>query len=143
MKDKTIYLSGAITGIPENEAYQWRDEIEEVFNQIDLPWLHVFNPVTHFSKLGLDTGLYTDEDIMNLEIHKLRNSDIVFFNCHYPKSLGSMAEIAIAYERGIPILAFNENNEELHPWLKQMCTKIFKSKDDLIAYFVDHYMYDN
>lgn len=143
MKDKMVYLSGAISNIPENEAYQWRDEVEEVFHQIDLPWLHVFNPVTHFSQLGLDTGLYTDEDIMNLEIHKLRNSDIVFFNCHYPKSLGSMAEIAIAYERGIPILAFNENNEELHPWLKQMCTKIFKSKDDLIAYFVEHYMYDN
>jgi len=143
MKDKCIYLSGAITGIPENEAYEWRDEIEECFKQMDLPWIHVFNPVTHFSQLGLDAGLYTDDDIMNLEIYKLRNSDIVFYNCHYPKSLGSMAELSIAYERGIPILAFNENNEELHPWIKGMCVKIFKSKEDLIAYYIEHYMYDN
>lgn len=143
MRDKVIYLSGAISGISEKEAYEWRDETSEFFSSLELPWLHVFNPVLHFSQLGLDTNMYTDEDIMNLEIHKLHNSDIVFFNCHYPKSLGSMAEIAIAYERNIPILAFNENNEELHPWLKQMCTKIFKSKEELISYFIDHYLYDD
>ena len=143
MKDRLVYLSGAISGIPEEEAYEWRDDVENFFEQLDLPWLHVFNPVTHFSQLGLKLGHYTDDDIMNLEIYKLRNSDIVFYNCHYPKSLGSMAELAIAYERGIPILAFNENNEELHPWIKGMCTKIFKTKEELIHYFVNHYMYQD
>ena len=143
MRDKLIYLSGAISNIPEEEAYRWRDDIIETFNQIDIPWLHIFNPLEHFSNLKLELNLCTNEDIMNLEIHKLRKSDIVFYNCKHSNSLGSMAELAIAYDRGIPILAFNESNEELHPWIKCMCTKIFKSKEDLIIYYIDHYMYDN
>ena len=53
MKDRLVYLSGAISGIPEEEAYEWRDDVENFFEQLDLPWLHVFNPVTHFSHLDI------------------------------------------------------------------------------------------
>ena len=142
MRECNIYLSGAITGIPDKEAYEWREKIEDVFYELDLPNVHIFNPVKHFTNFQLEMGLITDEELMKFEIDKLRNSDIVLYNCHHPKSLGSMAELSIAYDRNIPILAFNENREELHPWIKHMCTKIFDNQTMMIVFLVEHFIND-
>jgi hypothetical protein len=140
MKDVLVYLSGAISNVPENQAVEWRNNIENTLSRLDINGLKVFNPCNHFNELGLECGIYNDDDIMNAEIYNLRRSNVVFFNCDYPNSLGSMAEIAIAYDRRIPILAFNEGGKELHPWLKRMCTKIFDNREDLISYFLLHYL---
>lgn len=142
MKDINIYLSGAISNIPEPEAYGWREDIESLFDYIGFKNIHVFNPARHFTNLQLEIGLINDEELMKFEIDKLRRSDVVIYNCHYPKSLGSMAELAIAYDRNIPILAFNEDKNELHPWIKHMCTKIFSSKTVMISFLVEHFIND-
>lgn len=137
--EKKIYLSGAITGIPEAEAWEWRENIKDTFE--DFPKIQFFNPVSHFTELSVKVGAMDDCEIMRIELDKLRDADMVFYNCHHPYSLGSMAELAIAYEHRIPILAFNETEEELHPWIECMCTKIFKSKDDMVGFFINHYLY--
>lgn len=142
MKHKLIYLSGAITGIPKQESYEWRKIIKDTFEDIEPDRVHVYNPLDHFSEMSIYIGKLNDSEIMDVDLYKLRNSDFVFHNCAYSKSLGTMAEIAIAYERKIPILSFNEKQEEIHPWLRGMISKIFTNKEELIDFFVRHYMYD-
>ena len=143
MRDKLIYLSGAISGIDESQAYTWRRYFVDTFEELNLDWLHVFNPVEHFSEASIMIGQITNKEIMDVELHKLRNSDYVFYNCNHSTSLGSMAEIAIAYEYKIPILSFNEQNEVIHPWLDCMITKQFRTKEALLDFFVRHLLYDD
>ena len=57
-----------------------------------------------------------------------------------PKSLGTMAEIAIAYEHRIPVIGLNESGIELHPWQIEMCNKIFSDKNKLVNYVIDYYL---
>lgn len=140
MKNKLIYLSGAISGIDEYEARLWREKTEH-FIRDNNPYVKVFNPVNQFTFEDLTRGYVTDDEIMKIEIDKLRNSDIVIYNCNHSKSLGSMAELAIAYDRNIPILAFNEKDEELHPWIRGMCTKIFNTQTELHQFLINHYLY--
>lgn len=136
-----IYLSGAITGIPFEEANEWRDKITDSLRELGEPNIHIFNPAIHFTELQVQTGIATNKDIMLTELNKLRKSDYVIYNCHYPGSLGSMAELAIAYERNIPILAFNNSDQELHPWIKEMCTRVFNTEEEMIHYFINHCLY--
>lgn len=153
MKDKKIYLSGAISSIPYEESSEWREKIEDCIYELNKinkanfgrksPEVYVFNPLRHFSDLSLELGLVDDRELMLVELDKLRKTDVVIYNCKHSSSLGSMAEIAIAYEHGIPILAFNEDKEELHPWIKCMCTKIFSNIDTMLSFFVNHYLYDD
>lgn len=140
MKYKYIYLSGAITNIPESEAKIWRYKTED-FLRDNYSDAKVFNPIEHFTFEDLNTGYVSDDEIMKIEIDRLRKSDLVIYNCHYPKSLGSMAELAIAYDRNIPIFAFNEQQEQLHPWIKGMCTKIFHTQDELHQFLLNHFLF--
>ena len=80
MRDKLVYLSGAITGIPEEEAYEWRDKVLDIFKQLKCDNVQVFNPVEHFSELSVKLGIASNKDVMNVELYKLRHSDIVFYN---------------------------------------------------------------
>lgn len=141
MTKKKIYLSGAISGIPEEEAMKWREEIEKyiILHYYDIS-MDVFNPVSHFTLDSVKSGEVTDREIMLIELNNLKNSDAVFFNCHHPESLGSMAELAIAYDRGIPIFGFNESSISLHPWIKNMCTKIFVNSEKMVDFYIDHYL---
>ena len=143
MTDKTIYLSGAITNIPEIEANQWRIELKQKLEAVS-SHVHVFNPVAHYSFEDIKSGLVSDREIMETELYKLRRSDIVIVNFfHSSTSLGTMAELAIAYELKIPIIGLNVNNESLHPWQFAMVHKIFKDSEALFLYMVDHFINDD
>ena len=63
---------------------------------------------------------------------------IVNFNDMY--SLGSMSELAIAYDRRIPIIGFDDNKQELHPWQIEMCNRIFDDMDEMLDYVEDYYL---
>ena len=106
MTKKMIYTSGGITGISEEEAIRWRNILEKrILIQSDC--FDVFNPVEHYTFDDLENGIATDREIMLYEIMRLKQSDIVVYNCHYPKSIGSAMELAIAYDNRIPILLLN------------------------------------
>ena len=63
---------------------------------------------------------------------------IVNFNDMY--SLGSMSELAIAYDRRIPIIGLDINKQELHPWQIEMCNRIFDDIDEMLDYVEDYYL---
>ena len=55
-------------------------------------------------------------------------------------SLGSMSELAIAYDRRIPIIGLDDNKQELHPWQIEMCNRIFDDINEMLDYVVDYYL---
>ena len=124
-----------------DKSNSWRKYCEKSFNSNDgLYRANVINPNNYFG-FNVDIPQYkTEDEVMRLDLHKLRNSDLVIVNFNDMYSLGSMAEIAIAYDRGIPVIGLNENDQELHPWQICMCERIFDNIDVMLDYIEDFYL---
>lgn len=133
---KMIYLSGAIEGLEFSEHNDWRKELHEKFKNSGHDVV-VFNPNNHFTEKDLFDWHITPETIMKYDLLKLRESDVVIVNFTHPKSLGTMAELAIAYERRIPIIGFVRPP---HAWQKAMCDVIFEDMEEAFVYVCKHYL---
>lgn len=136
------YLSGGMTKFgAENfeESNKWRKGFKEIIEDMSDGNVCCFNPNEHWSMMT-DPEEFTDREAMNLDIYKLRNSELVIYSNNDPFSRGSMIELGIAWQLGLPILTLNTNNEELHPWVVSMSEKIFEKELDLIRYLKEHYM---
>lgn len=141
MKNKLCYLCGAMSGLTVEEYSTWRKYVQQSLEDIHPEW-KCFNPADHFNFEDVDKGIITDKQAMDIDLYHLRRSDIVLYCSNDGgKSLGSMAEIAIAYDHNIPIICANLNTDvqKLHPWIETMCNKIFVNLDDAIQYIVEHY----
>lgn len=77
---------------------------------------------------------------MEFDLYKVRNSDLLVVNFNDMYSLGSMSEMAIAYDRRIPIVGLNIDNQTLHPWQNEMCNRIFNDIDKMLAYIKNFYL---
>ena len=135
--DYRIYLSGGMMKFgKENfiESDQWR---RDICNK--LTGIKCFNPNDHFSFIDDDIDKWSDREIMNYDIRQLLQCDLVIYNANDPKSLGSMAELAIAYTNSIPIYILNMKKHDLHPWIENMAEHIFDEEEELIRYIENHY----
>ena len=141
-KARLWYLSGGMTKFGAKDFYKsndWRRDIKAyIENKSDYNIL-CFNPNDHWS-LTSDPEEFTDLEAMRLDIYKLRQSELVIYNNNDPLSRGSMIELGIAYERGLPIIVLNEDHQEEHPWLVSMAEKICYTTNYLLMYLQDHYM---
>lgn len=135
--DKLFYLCGGISNVPVQEAATWRMMIEQLVKEESFGEIRVFNP--------LKIELVDDEDrrdavAMKYELDMLRKSDLVIVYFNDPASLGSMAEMAIAYEHRIPIIGINSRDKKLHPWQEEMCDYIFEDLMDFWEYIKINYL---
>ena len=143
MRDILVYLSGGMQKFGKenfDESNNWRLyctgalEFYECNHKVN-----VCNPNDLFN--FKDEPQYTSErEVMNLDLHKLRQSDLVIVNFNDKWSLGTMSEVAIAYDRRIPVIGLNENNQELHSWQVCMCERIFNDIDEMLDYIQDFYL---
>ena len=74
------------------------------------------NPNDYFNFKEEQPKYVSQREVMELDLHKLRNSNLVIVNFNDMYSLGSMSELAISYDRRIPIIGLDIDNQELHPW---------------------------
>jgi nucleoside 2-deoxyribosyltransferase len=102
--------------------------------------VYVTNPNDFYSFKENAPSYDSELEIMDFDLNRLRNSDLVIVNYNDMQSLGSMAEIAIAYERRIPIIGLNEAGTELHPWQVCMTSKMFSDIDELLDYVENFYL---
>jgi len=98
------------------------------------------NPNTYFNFLDEPPRYKTQAEVMRVDLHKLRNSDLVIVNFNDMYSLGTQSEIAIAYDRGIPIIGLDVDSQELHPWQICMTERIFNDIDEMLDYIQDFYL---
>ena len=127
-----------------DESNEWRLDIKNQVEEISDGKVKCCNPNDHFNFLD-DSNYISQRETMNYDLHRVRNSSALIVNFNDPTSIGSACEMAIAFERRIPILGLCENEEEdnLHPWLKEFCDRIFTDREELIFYLIQHYINDD
>lgn len=134
-----IYAAGAITGLTWADHFDWRDDLASVITECTKSKWHVFNPSLHVS--DLEGWIMTDRESMDYDLYHLLRSDLVVVNFSLQAmSIGTAVELGAAYTHQIPIIGLNETNEELHPWQKEICIKIFDNYNYMLKYLVDHFI---
>ena len=144
MKNFQIYLCGGMGKFgKENfeESNMWRICCKNTLENCECDYnVKAINPNDYFNFKEEQPKYVSQREIMELDLHKLRNSNLVIVNFNDMYSLGSMSELAIAYDRRIPIIGLNANKQELHPWQIEMCNRIFDDIDEMLDYVEDYYL---
>ena len=144
MRDYVIYLCGGMGKFGKknfDEGNKWRKYCKQALENYECDFkVKAINPNAYFNFVDEPPRYNTQDEVMRLDLHKLRSSNLVIANFNDVYSLGSMAEIAIAYDRGIPIIGLNKEGQELHPWQVCMCERIFGDIDEMLDYIEDFYL---
>lgn len=146
METLNIYLAGGMQKFGKkdfNESNYWRVHIEQELMKLDCGrQTRICNPNDYYSFYDNSPRYSTMREVMEFDLNKVRNSDLIIVNFNDLKSLGTMAELAIAYEHRIPVLGLctEESYPMLHPWQKEMCNRIFGDIDELINYVIEYYV---
>lgn len=107
----------------------------------------VCNPVDYYNFQNPRHA--SEREVMQFDLDKVRHSDFIIVNFNAPKSLGTMAEIAIAYEHRIPVIGLNEQYSligqekifvKLHSWQHEMCTRIFNDMEEMLNHVKEFYL---
>ena len=119
----------------------WRSYCKTVLEDCECDYIvKAINPNDYFNFLDTPPKYQSQKEIMELDLLKVRRSDLIIVNFNDKWSLGSMSEMAIAYEKRIPIIGLNIYGEKLHPWQIEMCARIFNDIDEMIQYVKDYYL---
>ncbi len=126
-----VYLSGSISGLTMAEATQWRNEVNDElceFAEILDPMRDVEAPspdtlVTE-SLGSVDPVMMTDRGIVVRDYTDTISSSILIVNLlDAPRvSIGTVAELAWAYQAQIPTIVIIEatKNPHEHPFVREM-----------------------
>lgn len=140
METVKIYLSGGMGNLDFEEQSKWRQQVMDAikYNYECEKKPVFFNPVNYFN--FEDVRYKTQKEVMDFDLYNLRNSNLVVVNFNDPSSLGTCAELAIAYDMKIPIVGINKDGCELHPWLESFCDRMCESLQEAVEYVVDFYL---
>ena len=135
---KKIYLAGAMGCYKDHYEYMlWRKCIEDALSDK----ANVFNPAYFYN---YENKLHkTEKEIMDFELHNLRQSDVVVLNVgRIHESVGTIMEVSAAKELRIPIIAFGTENQinQLHPWLFNSVMRFETDINQLIAYIEKYFI---
>ena len=122
-----IFLSGGMTGLTEAEASYWRTSFKlNNAVQDDTPFIFI-DPTYYYFTTDKTTQEY-EKEAMRYDLYWVKHSDIIIVNFNSLSSIGTAQEIMLAYTLNKPIIGMIEEDKynQLHPWYKQECVKIFK-----------------
>ena len=145
IKDFQIYLCGGMGKFgKENfeESNIWRRYCKKTLEAYESSRYKVFciNPNDYFNFKEEIQQYKSQKEVMEFDLFKLKTSNLVIINFNDIYSLGSMAELAIAYEKRIPVIGLNIDNQKLHTWQIEMCNRIFDDVDEMLDYVEDYYL---
>ena len=141
METCRIYLSGGMGSLDFEQQSKWRKQIINAILFGDYNWEKkpiFFNPVDYYN--FTDIKYKSEREVIEFDLNALRHSDLVIVNFNDPKSLGTCAELAIAYEMRIPIIGINKDKHELHPWLVEFTTRMCDDIREAVSHVVDFYL---
>ena len=131
-----IFLSGGMSNIPEEDSKKWRRLFKQVkYKNISSAYYadqYIFiNPTTLY-KPSEPYDPIVEKEAMEYDLYWVKHSDLIVVNFNSLSSIGTAQEIMLAYTLNKPIIGMIEEDKynQLHPWYKQECIKIFKSKSD-------------
>jgi nucleoside 2-deoxyribosyltransferase len=141
METVKIYLSGGMGNLNFEEQSKWRKQVINAILFGDYHWEKkpiFFNPVDYYNLT--DVRYKTEREVVEFDLNALRNSDLVIVNFNDPKSLGTCAELAIAYEMRIPVIGINKDKHKLHPWLAEFTTRMCDDIREAVSHVVEFYL---
>lgn len=141
METVKIYLSGGMGNLNFEEQSKWRKQIHDAvlygaYHYTKKPIF--FNPVDYYN--FTEVRYKSEREVMEFDLNALRKSDLVIVNFNDPKSLGTCAELAIAYEMKIPVIGINKDKLDLHPWLVEFTTRMCDDVREAVLHVVDFYL---
>ena len=143
MKDYQIYMAGGMGKFGKDNFHKgnnWRLYCKNELENLDsCKNVIAINPNDYFNFIE-EPRYISEREVMEFDLYKVRESDLVIINFNDIYSLGSMAELAIAYERRIPVIGLDIDDQILHPWQQEMCTRIFNDVDEMLNYIKDFYL---
>jgi len=144
MKTFKIYTAGGMGKFGKDEfdkANDWRNYCKSTLENCECDYkVNVINPNDYFNFVDEPPRYASEREIMDFDLYKLRSSDLVIINFNDMYSLGSMAELAIAYDRGIPVIGLDTEKQNIHPWQICMTERIFNNIDEMLDYIEDFYL---
>lgn len=138
MSDKLkVFLSGGMSNISEEDSKKWRNLFEKkrfrnVISRIYYSDYYIFlNP----TKLYKPTEPYNqtyEKEAMRYDLYCIKQSDIIIVNFNSLSSIGTAQEVMYAHILNKPIVGMIEEDkyDQLHPWYREECIKIFKYKPE-------------
>lgn len=140
METVKIYLSGGMGSLSYEEQSKWRLKVINAIkynNDYDKKPIF-FNPVDYYN---FEEKMHKSErEVFEFDLNNLRNSDLVIVNFNDPKSIGTAQELILAKEYRIPVIAFGVNNQEIHPWLLECCTRVCNDIREVVSHVVEFYL---
>ncbi len=125
-----VYLSGPMAGLTQQEATDWREKVAHALRRASITPLSPMRDLTYRSKdsrisasndvddgvRSFDPAMTTDRGINTRDYNDTITSDLIFIYLLGAKkvSIGTVIEIAWAYERRIPTVVVMENEGNLH-----------------------------
>jgi nucleoside 2-deoxyribosyltransferase len=142
--DYQIYLAGGMAGLSFDEMNAWRLRIKHDiiiycrnYNNKYNP--NIINPCDFYNFNSVEYK--TDREVMEFDLNKVRISDLIIVDFRLkPNSIGTAMELVLARELHIPILGLTDENTELHPWLKESCTRLCDSYEELFNHIKNFYL---
>ena len=140
METVKIYLSGGMGSLSFEEQSKWRKQIiDEITINCHCEKKSIFfNPVDYYN--FTEKQHKTEKEIVEFDLNAVRHSDLIIVNFNDPSSLGTCAELAIAYDRRIPIIGINKDKAKLHPWLTEFVTRMCDDIREAVSHVVDFYL---
>lgn len=140
----SIYLAGGMGKFGKDkfdESNSWRLYCKNILEEYECDYkIKVTNPNDFFNFLEEPPTYVSQREVMEFDLNKVRNANLIIVNFNDMYSLGTMSEIAIAYEKRIPIIGLDIDKQKLHPWQIEMTNRIFENIDEMINYVKDKYL---
>lgn len=136
-----IYLAGAMSGVSLIERWNWRKDVEDktleyLDDECKKPYF--FYPCSYYDP---DENEHkTEREAYEFDMYNLKRSDVVVANLNRQDSIGTIMEIAVAKDNGIPVIGLNESGKELHPWIIECCNRICDDIDEVARHVACFYL---
>lgn len=137
-----LYLAGGMGNLSWEEQTIWRDLFIELINKYSKTYdykyiLDIINPPQFYN--FKDNRHDSELEVMKYDLRHVKSSKLIIVNFNDPKSIGTAQELAVAYDKDIPIIGIN-NKEYLHPWLICCCDKMFNNVEECVKFIIDFYL---
>lgn len=141
METVKIYLSGSMMDSSWEEQTKWRRQIQDAIKFGDYDYekkVTFFDPTQYYN--FEEKRQKSEREVMEFDLHNLRNSNLVIVNLNNSRSLGTMSELILAKEYRIPVVGWNPNNEVLHPWMESCVDRMCDGIRETVEYIVEFYL---
>ena len=124
MKEKTVYLSGAMLGCTDEECRDWREFVKQKLKGVSLdPMIRDYRDRPMEGMMDMVVNDKADIDLCN----------VVLVNFVKP-SVGTSMEVLYGWERGKKIILVAPLDTVISPWLVYHSHHIFHTVEEAVDY---------